>query len=63
MATKAKRPRYNKEGIVDAHLHLLELCVAFGNDQDWNNIFNETKLITSKPASPNPSWQYIADKK
>ena len=63
MATKAKRPCYNKEGIGDAHLCLLELCVTFGNGKDWNNLFNATKLITSKPAFPSSSWQYIADKK
>ena len=66
MPNKPKRERYNKDGITNAHLHLLEIWVAHGDNCGvrWTNLVNSTKLIeTFEPAFPEKSKQYIADKK
>jgi len=54
-----KQPRYNKEGMTDAHMHFVRVLIAFGDKEDWKTAMDKLTLHTNNIAYPPKNRSYI----
>lgn len=59
-----RQPRYNKEGLTDAHMKLAKYAAVFGSNEDWNELLESTTYAnTPVLAYPLINRGYLRDKK
>ena len=59
-----RQPRYNKEGLTDAHMKLAKYAAVFGDNEDWKELLESTTYAnTPVLAYPLKNRGYLRDKK